>query len=383
MENGEDVSRGSQGFRQEGIVKRRCGLPKHGHLEMPGVHERLRDWGYHVEPESLMPLAGDGSDRRFFRLFSDNGRYVVLVSPRRKDPVDENDAVWHMGRHLHRVGVPVPPLLHGDPREGVFVFRDLGSLHLFNVAKRIGSRDRLKSLYHRAVILLAHYHLRAWKGFSPLWCHDGSRYDPNFVYERELLYFRRAFLSGFLGLDEIPLEVEDEFRTLAQQAGENRGVVVFHRDFQSRNLMVCKGSLWVIDFQGTRFGPPEYDLAALLLDPYVMLPSSLIEELVPFYWRLARPVLGGSYDRFCERFATLALCRCVQFLAAFAFLGGTQGKPGFLNHIPGGWQRLQELLYGPLGTLYRGLRDYVNRLAADAEVRRLIQTAGEKGLESP
>jgi len=42
-----------------------------------------------------------------------------------------------------------------------------------------------------------------------------------------------------------------------------------HRDFQSKNLMIKNEQIFVIDFQGARLGPPSYDLASLLFDPYV------------------------------------------------------------------------------------------------------------------
>lgn len=332
---------------------------------MDVVSSRLRGWGYNFSLDSFAPLAGDGSDRRFFRFSEGDRRYVLLLSPRKKDPVDENDAVWHIGKHLHRVGVPVPTLLHGDPRHGVFVFQDLGSVHLYDVVRNRTANGDVSALYRQAVSLLAHCHRKARTGFSPAWCHDGSRYDADFVYERELLYFRRAFLEGFLGLDPIPKDVDGDFERLAERAGEERGGLVFHRDFQSRNLMVYEGLLWVIDFQGMRFGPPEYDLAALLLDPYVMLPLSVREDLMGFYWHEAKDFLGGGKHRFVSRFSAVALCRCFQFLAAFAFLGGVKGKPGFLEHIPGGWERLLELLAGSSGADYPHLRRYVNRIAAD------------------
>jgi len=347
-------------------------------VEWTIVVEKLQQWGYPCPPGRLLPMAGDGSDRRFYRLFDGARRRVILVSPRKKEPVDENDAVWHIGRHLQRVGVAVPPLLHGDAGSGVFVFKDLGSVHLCDVVGNCRSRDRLRTLYHEAVGLLIRCHRRAWSGFSPSWCHDGCRYDPDFVYERELLYFRRAFLEGFLDLDGLPPEVEDDFKRLAEKAGEDRGRLVFHRDFQSRNLMVCDGSLWVIDFQGMRLGPPEYDLAALLLDPYVMLPSSLREELVTFYWLHGRGTVGSSYSQFLERFSVVALCRCLQFLAAFAFLGSVKGKPGFLPFIPMGWQRLRECLQALKGISCAGLRRYVDRLSVDERVQRRIRAAGER-----
>lgn len=342
-------------------------------LDREALSELLREWGYAGSSGRLIPLAGDGSDRRFFRFLDGNRPYVVLVSPRKKEPVDENDAVWHIGRHLHRAGIPVPAVLHGDPRRGVFVFRDLGSVHLYDLVRNMASGvDRLP-LYRRAVSILADCHRKAREGFRAEWCHDGSRYDPPFVYERELRYFQRAFLQGFLGLERIPEAVDGDFQRLAEKAGEDRGRLVFHRDFQSRNLMVCDGSLWIIDFQGMRFGPPEYDLAALLLDPYVMLPRALRDDLARLYRRESEDFLGGGEERFARRFGAAALCRSFQCLAAFAFLGGTKEKPGFLEHIPGGWSRLLELLNGPSGADFPHLRRWVNRLAEDPKTAARIR----------
>lgn len=346
-------------------------------MNMDAVERRLLQWGFDLDGKSLRPLAGDGSDRLFFRVHQPHGRYVVLVSPRRKAPIDENDAVWHIGRHLHRVGVPVPGLLHADVHGGVFVFQDLGSVHLYDLVQKGPSRNRLRTLYHEAVRVLVRCQRRAWQGFSSTWCHDGSRYDENFVYERELLYFQRAFLEGLMGLKTPPLEVDEDFQRIALKAGEDRFGLVFHRDFQSRNLMVSQGSLWVIDFQGMRFGPPEYDLAALVLDPYVMLPLWLREELVQLYWRHMKDLLGGSYNLFRERFATVALCRCLQFLAAFAYLGMVKRKRDFLNHIPAGWQRLQELLGGNLGAVYPGLCRYLQRSPVFEHLPERIRAAKE------
>lgn len=57
-----------------------------------------------------------------------------------------------------------------------------------------------------------------------------------------------------------------------------------HRDFHSRNLMVCGGEtpadsrLAVIDFQDMVIGPLSYDLVSLLKDCYVRWPDTVIEQ---------------------------------------------------------------------------------------------------------
>ena len=45
--------------------------------------------------------------------------------------------------------------------------------------------------------------------------------------------------------------------------------VLVHRDYHSRNLMLHRGQLYIIDFQDARMGPNTYDLVSLLRDAYI------------------------------------------------------------------------------------------------------------------
>ena len=115
-----------------------------------------------------------------------------------------------------------------------------------------------------------------------------------------------------------------------------------HRDYQSRNLMRTPRGLVVIDFQGARLGPPEYDLATLVLDPYADLPEVLRLDLVERFLDRAPRTAGERTAARC-RFRACGINRMLQTLGAFAYLGGRLGRPGFLDHAPAALLRLREL----------------------------------------
>ena len=62
--------------------------------------------------------------------------------------------------------------------------------------------------------------------------------------------------------------------------------VLCHRDYHSRNLMLHRGQLYMIDFQDARMGPDTYDLASLLRDSYVDLTPAQVDELIAFFLAL-------------------------------------------------------------------------------------------------
>jgi hypothetical protein len=107
-----------------------------------------------------------------------------------------------------------------------------------------------------------------------------------------------------------------------------------HRDFQSRNLFITSGRLRVIDFQGGRLGPLGYDVASLLIDPYVNLSPDWQAELLDYYLDRITARLGLDPAAFREQYYHLALCRNLQILGAYGYLTKAKGKDQFARYIP-------------------------------------------------
>ena len=331
----------------------------------PTLHQLIVDIaraaGFSEELPSVEKLLGDGSERRFFRLRNRTRSAVLLLSPRRNVPgLDENDSYWLIGRHLSERGLPVPHFYWTDAAQGIFLLEDLGDVHLQARARRL--RGNLLPLYGEVVKLLVELHRRTPVGFEEGYCFDRAVYDPAFVYERELEYFRTRFLNGLLGLEVAPDDLRRDFEDLAAAAGTVSRTHVIHRDFQSRNIMIRAQALRLIDFQGMRFGPPAYDLASVLIDPYVGISQDLERKLIGRYWVKAGKDLACSFGAFLDSYSVLRLCRNLQMLGAFGFLGVVRGKRQFLRYIPQAWRQLHFWVNHFAGGRYPALRRLVNRI---------------------
>src|SRR5690606_15481278 len=73
-----------------------------------------------------------------------------------------------------------------------------------------------------------------------------------------------------------------------------QGQVYVHRDYHSRNLMVCNdvtgSNPGVLDFQDAVYGAITYDLASLLKDAYIQWPEEQVIDWAVRYWEAARKV---------------------------------------------------------------------------------------------
>jgi hypothetical protein len=270
-----------------------------------------------------------------------------------------------LGKHLLEKGIPVPAIYGYWRAEGFTLVEDLGSAHLQDSVQ--SSDERLLALYRQAIELLLKMQIEATQDLNTTYCFDTPIYDQTFIIGRELEYFRWSFLAGALKLDIASDYLAGDFSLLASRAGKMGGQSFFlHRDFQSRNLMVKGDLLYLIDFQGARLGPPQYDLASLLLDPYVQLPESLQKELLASHSKNLSEVTGISTDEFMDRFPHVALCRILQVLGAFSFLTRIKGKPHFAQYIMPAWRRLRVLLTEPSCLDYRILANLVHTQSDEA-----------------
>jgi aminoglycoside/choline kinase family phosphotransferase len=284
--------------------------------------------------DSPQTLAGDGSDRRFYRLLG-SPTAVLLFHPNPPGgEVNENDSYYRIGRHLTAKGVPVPEIHTYCREESWMLLEDLGDISLEAVIQRGPAESQIRHWYRQALEILVNMQIRGQEGFDPSWCFDTPALHRPFLWERECGYFVQAFLRNYLGLATTMAELAPDFERLLTGALPPGPNYFLHRDYQSRNLFVTGGRLRVLDFQGGRLGPLGYDLAALLIDPYVNLSSAWQQEFLDYYLDLLQARVAVSPAAFRDQYFHLALCRNLQILGAYGFLTKVKGKAYFARYIP-------------------------------------------------
>ncbi|MCK4416864.1 MAG: phosphotransferase, partial [Candidatus Latescibacteria bacterium] len=282
-------------------------------------------------------LKGDGSDRTWYRVTIEvAGQPSIIVvdhGPPSEDSTCEADAFAAIGRHLHHKGIPVPRIFAYDRPSGLVVLEDLGDLHLQSFVRRAVDTEEVANHYRAVIDLLIAMGVEGAKGFDLSYTYQTPYYDRELILEKESRYFVEAFLNGYLRL-KIDFETfGDEFEILAQRALDHPYTGLLHRDFQSRNILVKDGNYYFIDFQGARLGPLPYDLASLLIDPYVELPQSLQEDLLIYYLKRLSDFVPVDPADFLHAYEYCAINRNLQILGAFAFLSRVKGKKDFETYI--------------------------------------------------
>ena len=170
-----------------------------------------------------------------------------------------------------------------DTFAGLVFMEDLGDENLQTRVQAAPDLSSVHNDYCRLIEILLSMAFRGGENFDLSWTYQTRRYDRDVILQGECRYFVEAFLDGYLGMTVGHETLLSEWHRLADTIMSIEPIGFMHRDFQSRNIMVREEQFYLIDFQGGRSGPPHYDLASLLIDPYVDLPIALRETLLNFF----------------------------------------------------------------------------------------------------
>jgi aminoglycoside/choline kinase family phosphotransferase len=300
-----------------------------------GQRERIDAYlersGIAARSPRVVPLTGDASDRRYYRvLVADGPSVVVSLYP---GPIDVDTLSFvNVARLLEAMPVPIPTVLGTAGDLGVIALEDLGDVTL---QAHLGAASPAEhaALYRQAVALIATLQQRGAELQSPDYLPYGIAFDVEKL-TWELDFFTKHFVEAYRGVVIPPAareELRQAFATLVNElTAEPR--VLCHRDYHSRNLMLHHGRLYIIDFQDARMGPDTYDLVSLLRDSYVDLPERTVDELIAYF--LALKGQTGTEAAFKQRFNAMALQRNLKALGTFGYQTTTRRNPVYIQYIP-------------------------------------------------
>jgi aminoglycoside/choline kinase family phosphotransferase len=291
--------------------------------------------GLNARGATVVPLTGDASDRRYFRvLLRDDSPQVLAVHP---GPIEFAKLPFvNVAKLLSEMPVPVPLILGHSDKLGIIALQDLGDVTL-QAHLGAASPAQHAALYRQAVTFIDTLQRRGAELASAEYIPYGIAFDVEKL-TWELQFFTKHFLEAYRGSRISTASREllaAEYAMIAEElAAEPR--VLCHRDYHSRNLMLHDASLYIIDFQDARLGPDTYDLVSLLRDSYVDFTESQVDAFIAFFLALRDGRLSAPGDpaEFRRRFDLMALQRNLKALGTFGFQTTSRQNTVYIQYIP-------------------------------------------------
>ena len=320
--------------------------------------DELRHWlgsALRLPGFAIAPASSDASFRRYFRATlatpcayaPGESTLIVMDAP---PALEDSRPFVHGAALLAAAGVHAPRVLAADLDRGFLLLTDLGTTTYASALDEASAHG----LYLDAIDALIRWQRATRQGELP-------PYDEALL-RRELMLFPEWYVGRHLGYTPSPAEhatLDEAFdAVIANNLAQPR--VYVHRDYHSRNLMVCDPNPGVLDFQDAVHGPITYDLVSLLRDAYVEWDEERELDWAIRYWERARKAglpVAADFAQFWRDYEWIGVQRQLKVLGIFARLKHRDGKDRYLADIPRVMRYLRRACarYSELGSLSRFL----------------------------
>lgn len=272
---------------------------------------------------TIEPASSDASFRRYFRVTSNNGTYILMDAP---PDLEKIDRFINITNKLANSSVNTPLLISFDTKLGLILMTDFGRQTYLDVL----SIDNSSNLYTKAIDSLLNIQTKVdIEGLQD--------YSEDLLID-EMSLFLEWYLTKFKQFKvEDPSVLLKIFSLIAKKVHRQNKCFV-HRDYHSRNLMfILDDDPGILDYQDAVLGPITYDLVSLLKDAYIDLDEEFILDQSVRYWEKAKKlelIKNEDFSSFYEDFEWMGVQRHLKILGIFARLSIRDNKNQYLEDIP-------------------------------------------------
>jgi aminoglycoside/choline kinase family phosphotransferase len=340
------------------------------------VLKELFEQHFSVPADHVRPLQGQlgGSGRTIIRLAGGGFSAIGILYPVK----EENVAFLEFSRHFRRHGLPVPEIYAESLKQGAYLEEDFGDTTLFDFLNKNRDGEMIASpaveAYRKVVSILPRFQVDAGRDLNYKACYPRASFDRQSI-AWDLNYFKYYFLR-LAGIPFNEQALEQDFSRLTRFLLGADHDYFLYRDFQSRNIMLCGGQPFFLDYQGGRKGALQYDIASLLYDGKADLPPQLRQQLLDYYLDCLAEHITLDRAAFMEHYYAYVYVRILQALGAYGFRGFYERKAHFLQSVPYALKNLAWLADNvKLPIALPALMDALNGMLTSEELQGLASSA--------
>ena len=289
------------------------------------------------QPVQVIPLQGDASFRRYYRVIGADKPYMLMEDSPDRPPVPPFVMVEpfrDIAQHLRRIGLNAPRIHAENIDHGLLLLDDFGEN---TYTRLLNSGADAKPLYELAIDVLIHLH------------NQQDRCDvnvPNYdiaTYLQETHLFIDWYIPAVTGRslnEEARREWDQVWTEILSGLPQDQKTLVL-RDYHVDNMMLVEGQsgldkCGLLDFQDALIGPFAYDVMSLLEDARRSMDETMFDYLL--YTKYLPSIKGLDQQAFLKSFYILAAQRHAKVLGIFVRLFKRDEKErylGFLPHVHG------------------------------------------------
>ena len=234
----------------------------------------------------LKKISGDASFREFYRL--QKGKKTSIIVQARQEKFKNLITYSVVNDILIKHKIYAPKLLQNYYEDNIIEITDLGKKSFYDlVIKKKNKLNYYKDLI-KLIIKLQNiklkktYRLEKFKVTFDTYTLKNLHKESDLFFDWYLKYsLKRAKIKKLKNI------LKKELNEIYKKIYFTKNVFV-HRDFHASNIMVYKDNYWLIDSQDMIIGNPLYDVASLIDDVRIKLPSHIQEKLFNYYYRTSK-----------------------------------------------------------------------------------------------
>ena len=303
----------------------------------------------------LKKISGDASFREFYRL--QRGKNTSIIVQANKEKFKNLITYIVVNKILAKYKIYAPKLISNHYEYNIIEITDLGQKSFYNLIIKKKNKFKYYKDLIKIIIKLQNIKLQQNYRLGKFKINFQNYSIRNLHKESDLFfdwYLKYCFKSS--KLKKIKDIIKNELTKIYKKLYFHNNTFV-HRDFHASNIMINKNKLGLIDSQDAIIGNPLYDVASLIDDVRIKLPSNLQEKLLNFYYNKSK-FKKEKYKNLKNDFEILSVQRNLKILGIFVRLFKRDGKSNYLKYLPYTWSLIERRLKNPV---YKNLNLLFNK----------------------